>query len=77
MNLYASRSFEDLSQYPIMPWVFASYKNNENIDRITLRDMRTPVGAISKEKVEMFKSKYFEMVKKQPKLSPYLDQPST
>ena len=33
-NFYADRSFEDLAQYPIFPWLFSSYKSTA-----TLRDL--------------------------------------
>ena len=43
LNLYSSRSFEDLSQYPIMPWVTANYKTAE-VTGLQKRHMRVPVG---------------------------------
>ena len=30
INTMASRSFSDLSQYPIMPWVISNYEDDES-----------------------------------------------
>lgn len=74
VNFYGSRSFEDLSQYPIMPWPIANYKTGaDNLSQIKRRDFKSVIGN-SQDKVDLFKSKYYETVQKQPKLSPYLDQ---
>ena len=29
LNLYASRSFHDLNQYPVFPWIITDYTNNK------------------------------------------------
>lgn len=62
LNLYGSRSFEDLSQYPIMPWVVSSYKTS-NLD-FPKRNLSKVVGCFQQDKTDMFKAKYFEMVNK-------------
>jgi hypothetical protein len=67
LNFAAHRSFNDPSQYPIFPWVVQDYKF-EYLDLgkdMTFRDFSKPVGALSSEKLETFKSKYFEIVNKQ------------
>lgn len=57
-----------------MPWVISSYKTSQSdLNSLPKRDLRQTVGCFQKDKQDMFKSKYFEMVNKQPKLSPYLD----
>jgi len=61
------RSFNDLTQYPIFPWVIADYKNqamNPSKESITYRDLSKPIGALSPDKLEQFKSKYFEIINK-------------
>jgi hypothetical protein len=67
LNFVAHRSFNDPTQYPIFPWVVKDYKY-EYLDLskdITFRDLSKPIGAQSSEKLETFKSKYFEIVNKQ------------
>ena len=74
LNFAASRSFNDPTQYPVFPWVLTDYKNENGLraSSMTLRDLKKPVGSLSDDKYEQFKSKYFEMVAKDPKSSPFL-----
>ena len=67
LNFVAHRSFNDLTQYPVFPWIVQDYKY-ENLDlakMMTFRDLSKPIGAHSSDKLETFKSKYFEIVNKQ------------
>lgn len=41
INSLASRSFEDLAQYPIFPWVIKNYTNE-----ISLRDLSKNMGSL-------------------------------
>jgi hypothetical protein len=52
LNKFASRSFNDLTQYPVFPWVLKKY-HTETIDLEdpeSYRDFSKPVGAIIEEK---------------------------
>ena len=44
LNFYGNRSFEDPSQYPILPWPIASYKTDKELRSLQKRDFRKPVG---------------------------------
>jgi hypothetical protein len=46
LNLLCGRSFNDLAQYPVMPWVIADYTSPELdlADPACFRDHPTPVG---------------------------------
>lgn len=46
LNSAADRSFNDLTQYPVMPWVLADYKSAELDldDPATFRDLSKPIG---------------------------------
>lgn len=49
LNTLAGRSYNDLAQYPIFPWVLADY-TSERLDLAapgTLRDLSLPVGALN------------------------------
>ena len=70
VNFYANRSFNDATQYPIFPWVIANYKQDPNVRR----DFNLAAGCLSKEKVDQFKSRYYEVISKQPDKSPYMDE---
>ena len=50
LNQAGNRSFSDLSQYPIFPWVLEDFKS-EQIDLKNpkiYRDLYKPIGAINK-----------------------------
>ncbi len=55
-----------MTQYPVFPWVICDYKNKVlNLAKeSTFRDLGKPIGAISDDKMEKFKSKYFEIANK-------------
>lgn len=66
LNFVGNRSFNDATQYPVFPWVVQDYKY-EYLDlgkQMTFRDLGKPIGSQSSDKLESFKSKYFEIVNK-------------
>lgn len=67
VNFIGNRSFNDLTQYPVFPWVLQDYKNerlNFAKEQTTFRDLSKPVGALNVDKLDQFKSKYFEIINK-------------
>ena len=78
LNFAAGRSFNDATQYPVFPWVITDYKNEKFPEESTLaqqrgwRDFSKPIGALAPEKLDKFRSKYFQIVSKQPNSSPFL-----
>ena len=49
LNLYASRSFHDLMQYPVFPWIITDYQSKklpalESQDSTIIRQFDTPMG---------------------------------
>ena len=66
LNFISHRSFNDVTQYPIFPWIVQDYKfgSLDLSKEQTFRDLSKPIGAQSLEKLETFKSKYFEIVNK-------------
>lgn len=55
LNILAGRSFNDLSQYPVYPWVLKDY----DVDRLILgpsttqcfRDLTKPIGTLNKQRI--------------------------
>jgi WD40 repeat protein len=60
LNLIAGRTFNDLSQYPIFPWVIKDYKSKtlDLKDENTFRDMKWPMGAQIEFQRQILKDKY-------------------
>jgi factor associated with neutral sphingomyelinase activation len=59
INILANRSFNDLSQYPIFPWVLHSYDLDFDLRNHELfRDLSKPIGAINKHRLRKLKDLY-------------------
>ncbi|KAK2659945.1 hypothetical protein Ddye_006478 [Dipteronia dyeriana] len=60
LNTLAGRSYNDLTQYPVFPWVLADY-SSEVLDfnkSSTFRDLSKPVGALDSKRFEVFEDRY-------------------
>ncbi|XP_067052011.1 protein FAN-like isoform X3 [Acropora muricata] len=63
LNSLADRSFNDLTQYPVFPWILADYKcdaldlNNES----TFRELSKPIGALNETRLAQLKERCKEM----------------
>lgn len=60
LNTIAGRSYNDLSQYPVFPWIIADYTSKElDLDNpATFRDLSKPVGVVNPKNVAEVKAKY-------------------
>ncbi|XP_075054984.1 lipopolysaccharide-responsive and beige-like anchor protein [Mixophyes fleayi] len=60
LNTIAGRSYNDLNQYPVFPWVITNY-DSEELD-LTLpsnfRDLSKPVGALNPKRAAFFAERY-------------------
>lgn len=63
LNLAAGRSFNDLSQYPVFPWILQDYTSThlDLSSASTFRDLSKPIGALNEERLESFLQRYSEM----------------
>jgi factor associated with neutral sphingomyelinase activation len=63
LNFLSDRSFNDIMQYPVMPWVVADYTSS-SLDLkhpATFRDLSKPIGALNDERLAFFKERYEQM----------------
>ncbi|CAG9323563.1 unnamed protein product [Blepharisma stoltei] len=59
LNKFASRSFNDLSQYPIFPWVLKCYDRDIDFEDPSIyRDFKLPAGAQTEERKRDAARKY-------------------
>ncbi|KAK7551537.1 hypothetical protein IWX49DRAFT_286142 [Phyllosticta citricarpa] len=60
VNTMAGRTFNDLTQYPVFPWVLADYTSEELdlSDPKTFRDLSKPMGAQTPTREAEFKERY-------------------
>lgn len=63
LNSAAYRTFSDFTQYPVFPWVLASYDTSvldlNNPD--SFRDLTKPIGAINPARLNTFLKRYVDM----------------
>ncbi|KAG8069818.1 hypothetical protein GUJ93_ZPchr0006g46210 [Zizania palustris] len=60
LNTLAGRSYNDLTQYPIFPWILADY-SSDKLDfnkSSTFRDLSKPVGALDAKRFKGFEDRY-------------------
>ena len=71
LNMMSGRSFNDLSQYPFLPWIFSDYTTDklDLKDPNIYRDLTKPVGALGADRLN-------ELLERMPQLAqfetPYL-----
>ncbi|KAG0413817.1 hypothetical protein HPB47_009029, partial [Ixodes persulcatus] len=63
INSLADRSFNDLTQYPVFPWVIGDYSSNtlDLTKDSSYRDLSRPLGALSELRLKKLKDRYAEM----------------
>jgi len=72
LNAAAGRGFNDLTQWPVMPWVLRDYRSETlNLDDPAVyRDLARPVGALDEERLATLRERMRQM--KLAKMPPYL-----
>ena len=60
LNTFAGRSYNDLTQYPVFPWVLSDYTSEEIDlnDPAVYRDLSKPMGAIGESRAEQFRDRF-------------------
>ena len=63
LNLAAGRSFNDLTQWPVMPWILRDYQSPtlDLADPGVYRDLSRPVGALNAERLKMLRERMAQM----------------
>ncbi|CAI5747106.1 unnamed protein product [Peronospora destructor] len=63
LNNASGRTCNDLTQYPIFPWILCDYTSPDlNLDDPKVyRDLTKPIGALNEERLEYFKARYEAM----------------
>jgi hypothetical protein len=60
LNTVAGRSYNDLNQYPVFPWILANY-DNPTLDlsiAANFRDLSKPIGALTETRRKYFQDRY-------------------
>ena len=43
LNIYSGRSYNDLTQYPVFPWIISNYKTEEIEESNDFRNLSIPI----------------------------------
>jgi hypothetical protein len=62
LNALAGRTYNDLTQYPVFPWVLTDYLSDhlKLNDPSIFRDLSRPMGALSEPRAEKFRQRYHD-----------------
>ncbi|KRX81771.1 WD repeat and FYVE domain-containing protein 3, partial [Trichinella pseudospiralis] len=74
LNTLAGRSYNDLSQYPVFPWILSDY-DSEELDLTnpnTFRDLSKPMGAQTPARLEQFLKRFREWDDPSGETPPYM-----
>ena len=63
LNFYANRSYNDINQYPVFPWIITDYTSENLPSPLPIRPMGTPMGMLeineeAKERKESYKASW-------------------
>ena len=60
LNTIAGRTYNDLAQYPVFPWVITDYESEElDLENpAVFRDLSKPIGALNPERLEDLEIRY-------------------
>ncbi|KAK1418727.1 hypothetical protein QVD17_27873 [Tagetes erecta] len=60
LNTLAGRSYNDVTQYPIFPWILSDYTSThlDLASPSSYRDLSKPIGALNDERLKKFQEKY-------------------
>ncbi|XP_042512465.1 BEACH domain-containing protein C2 [Macadamia integrifolia] len=60
LNTLAGRSYNDITQYPVFPWILSDYtsKTLDLSDSSSYRDLSKPIGALNADRLKKFQERY-------------------
>ncbi|KAK3194967.1 hypothetical protein Dsin_026277 [Dipteronia sinensis] len=60
LNTLAGRSYNDITQYPVFPWILSDYssKSLDLTNPSSYRDLSKPVGALNPDRLKKFQERY-------------------
>ena len=62
LNIFSGRSFNDLTQYPVFPWIITNYETDDINEETDIRDLSLPMGMLEvNDKCEARKETFKEI----------------
>ena len=59
LNIYSGRSFNDLTQYPVFPWIISNYKDDELEEEKDFRNLSIPIGMMEYNEKSILRKETF------------------
>ena len=73
LNILSGRSYNDICQYPVFPWVLSDYSSAEIpdlTDKNNFRDLSKPIGALNPDRLEEFLERFNDFA--DPSIPPFM-----
>lgn len=60
LNTIAGRTYNDLTQYPVFPWILQDYESKQiDLSKPSVyRDLSRPIGALNEKRLQRFRDRY-------------------
>ncbi|CAI9764807.1 unnamed protein product [Fraxinus pennsylvanica] len=60
LNTLAGRSYNDITQYPVFPWILSDYSSHDLdlYNPASYRDLSKPIGALNADRLKKFQERY-------------------
>eukprot|EP00004_Rigifila_ramosa_P012564 TRINITY_DN2727_c0_g1_i4.p1 TRINITY_DN2727_c0_g1~~TRINITY_DN2727_c0_g1_i4.p1 ORF type:complete len:3026 (-),score=664.90 TRINITY_DN2727_c0_g1_i4:5-7777(-) len=60
LNTFAGRTYNDINQYPVFPWILVDYTSStiDLTNKEVYRDLSKPIGALNPKRLEGFLARY-------------------
>ncbi|KAJ6248752.1 beige/beach-related [Anaeramoeba flamelloides] len=73
LNTIAGRTYNDLSQYPIFPWILNNYRSKtiDLNDPKVYRDLSKPIGALNEKRLDVFENRYQSLTEIGSQIPPF------
>ncbi|MES1919220.1 WD repeat and FYVE domain-containing protein 3, variant 2, partial [Bonamia ostreae] len=73
LNTFSGRTFNDVTQYPVFPWIIRDYKSESiNLSSAeTFRDLSKPMGALNADSAKETKKRFEEIAKDNKQMPPF------
>ncbi|KAJ5067923.1 beige/beach-related [Anaeramoeba ignava] len=73
LNIISGRTFNDISQYPVFPWILVDFSSEKiDLDDISVyRDLSKPIGALNEKRLKDFIQRYHDLSRIDDSIPPF------
>lgn len=74
LNTYSGRSLNDLSQYPVFPWILTNYQSEtlDLTDSSNYRNLKLPIGALNPQRLKTYMDRMKAQIGRTENMKPFI-----